>query len=68
MQLRDLGAHPGAHPRIEIREQLVEQEYFRFADHRPAKRHSLPLPAGQLRRLAAQQAGEAQHLRCLGDA
>ena len=68
MQLRDLGTHPGTHPRIEIRERLVEQEYFRFADHRPAKRHALPLPAGQLRRLAAQQAGEAQHLRRLGDA
>ena len=68
VQQRELRAGARAQQRIEIGQRLVEQEPFRLADDRPAKRHPLPLAAGQLRRLAIEQRREPQGGSRLSDA
>ena len=68
VQLRQRGAHADAELRVEVRERLVEQERLRLADDRAAHRDALALAAGELRRLAVEQVGEAEQLGDLVDA
>ena len=53
---------PGLDPqlRVEVRERLVHQERIRLADDRARERDALPLPAGELARVAVQQLVERQ--------
>jgi hypothetical protein len=55
-----LRAHPDPELRVEVGQRLVHQEDRRVADDRAAHRDPLPLPAGQVARLAAQQLGQAE--------
>src|SRR5579883_2167503 len=48
---------------IEIGERLVEEEDLGVANDRPAKRHPLPLPAGEGVRLAPEEGREAELCR-----
>ncbi len=62
MQLADFGAHRHAQLRVEIGKRLVEEEELRLAHDRPPDRHSLPLAAGKLLRLAVEQVLQAEDL------
>jgi hypothetical protein len=52
VQTPDLAAHLDTQLGVEIAQRLVEQEQHRFAHQRPSHRDTLPLSAGQHRRLA----------------
>jgi hypothetical protein len=67
VELGERRAHADPELRVEVRERLVHQECLRLSDDRPAHRHSLPLPAGQLRRPAVEQLREPQQLGDLLD-
>ena len=47
---------------VQRAERLVEQQHLRVHSERARQRHPLPLPAGQLVRIASLEAGEADHL------
>jgi hypothetical protein len=68
VQERDVGAHLDAQLRVEVGERLVHQQRVGLTHDRAAHRDPLPLPAGELARLALEQAGEAEHLRRRADA
>ena len=53
---------------VERAERLVEQQYPRPVHDRARERDALPLPAGELRRLAVAVASEPDHLERLGGA
>ena len=63
MQLLDLGAHVDAQLGVEVGERLVEQEEHGIAHQRAAHRDALALAAGELRRLALEQAVDLQQVR-----
>jgi hypothetical protein len=63
VQLRERRAHADAELRVEVRERLVHQERLRLADDRAAHRDTLPLAAGELRRLAVEKLVELEELR-----
>ena len=50
VQLRQRRAHADAELGVEVRQWLVHQKGLRLADDRPAHRHALPLPAGEVAR------------------
>ena len=68
MQPLELAAQLRAQPRVEVGEGLVEEEDARLAHQRPAERDPLPLPSGQLARLAREERCDAEERRSLGDA
>ena len=61
-------AQLGAHPRVERAERLVEQQHLRLDRERPGERHPLALAAGELRRVAVDQALELDQGEQLVDA
>ena len=63
MQQSEFGAGLDAQQRIEVGQRFVEQIDACVARQCPPDRHPLPLPAGQLRRLAVQQSRDVQHRR-----
>ena len=62
VQPLQLGAHLHPELRVEVRQRLVQQEHLRLAHERPAHRHALPLPAGQLPGAPPQQLFQPEHL------
>src|SRR5215208_1618976 len=50
LDARDLDAHFLAQLQIQVRERFVEKKHRGLDDERPRQRHTLPLPAGNLRR------------------
>ena len=58
----DLGAHLGAELRVEVGQGLVHQAHRRARDDGAAQRHALLLAAGELRRLAVEQAREPEQV------
>ena len=67
MQPRELGPHPDAELRVEVRERLVHEEGSRLADDRAAHRDALPLAARERGGLAVEELLEAEQLRHLVD-
>jgi hypothetical protein len=67
-QLLDLEPHLHAQFRVEVRERLVEEERRGLADDRAPHRHPLPLPAGELPRLAVEKLAELEDPRRMRDA
>ena len=61
VQALELHAHLHAQLRVEVRQRLVEQEHLRMAHDGAPDRDALPLPAGELARLAVEQRLDAQH-------
>ncbi len=55
VQLDQLEPRLDAQLRVEVGERLVHQERVRLADDRARERDALPLPAGELARVALQQ-------------
>ena len=55
VQLEDLGARRDTQLRVEVRERLVHEEGRRLADDRASQGDALPLPPGELLRLAVEQ-------------
>ena len=47
---------------IEVREGLVEEEHLRVPDQRPAQGDALPLPAGELARIAVEVPRDTEQL------
>ena len=68
VQARELGAHPDAQLRVEVRERLVHQERGRLAHDRPSHRDPLALAAGESGRPAVEEVLEPEHGRHLVDA
>ena len=62
LQVADLRAHLLPQLRVEIGQGLVHQAHRRFGDDRAAERDALLLSAGELRRLALEQAVETEEL------
>ena len=60
LQAADLGTHLYTQLGVQIGQWLVEQEQLRLAHNGAAHCHALPLPTGQLPRLARQQLVEAE--------
>ena len=56
----ELGLHIEAGPGVQGRQGLVQQQQFRLTGQRAPQRHPLRLPAGQLVRLAASEAGQPE--------
>ena len=61
----ELDLHLLAQLEVERAERLVEQQHLRAVDDRARERDALALAAGQLRRAAAAEAGQAHHLERL---
>ena len=59
----DLVAHPAAQTLVEVAQRLVEQQHLRLADQRPGQRDPLLLAAGERRRRAVGEIGEADHVQ-----
>ena len=57
-----------AHPRVEGPERLVEEQHGRLDRERAGEPHPLPLPAGELRRVALRERLQLDELEQLGDA
>ena len=54
-----------AHLGVERSERFVQQQHLRLDGQRPGQRHALPLPAGQLRRIAVAEAVQLDQLQQL---
>ena len=67
LQRRDLLAHLASQARVEVGKRFVHEERFGRAHQRPRHRNPLPLPARELRRLAAEVVGEFERRRYLAD-
>jgi len=65
LQPRHLGPHLHAQLGVEVGERLVHQEGFRVAHDRPAHRHPLALPAGEVGRAAVEVGDEVERPRRL---
>ena len=63
LELLELLAGRRAQLGVEVRERLVEQEDLRLADDRARERDPLALAAGELARLAVEQAADAEQVR-----
>ena len=68
LQIADFAAQPGAHPRIERRQRLVEQQQTRRERQRARQRHPLLLAAGELGRIFVGLLGQADERQQLGHA
>ena len=62
LEHRELHAHMGAQPCIEVRHRLVEQHEARLVHQRAGERHPLLLAAGERRRRLAARAREPDHV------
>ena len=62
LDLLELDLHLLTELQVERAERLVEQQHLRPIHQRAGERHALPLPTGELGRLAAAEAAEADHL------
>ena len=67
VQLRELIAHAYAECGIQIRQWLIKQEHFRFANDGATDGDPLTLAAGQVLRFALQQVLDVQNLRRIVD-
>ena len=63
LQVADLAAQPGAHPRVERRQRLVEQQQARRQRQRAGQRDALLLAAGELGRIFVGLVGEPDQRR-----
>ena len=63
MQAQELKAHLLTQGGVQVRQRLVKQEHLGPTHHRPAHGDALPLPTGELARVALQQVVNLQHLR-----
>ena len=68
LQVADLAAQPGAHPRVERRKRLVEQQQARRQGQRAGQRDALLLAAGELGRILVGLLGQADQRQQLAHA